>query len=128
MLIFKYKQYFMTYCFVLCNLFMHLRSGPGPVPPRRPGGPPHRAGGGPRGRDRAHRMAGAFCPVGTGPVATRAAGTCPAVTRRRNESRPAARFQNRRKGKRAHMSPSSSFCQVTIQFILATVPCSNHIV
>ena len=37
----------MTYCFVLCNLFMHLRSGPGPAPPRRPGGPPHRAGGGP---------------------------------------------------------------------------------
>lgn len=47
LLIFKYKQYFMTYCYVLCNLFMHLRSGPGPAPPRRPGGPPHRAGGGP---------------------------------------------------------------------------------
>jgi hypothetical protein len=31
----------MTYCFVLCNLFMHLRSGPAPAggaaSPRRPG-------------------------------------------------------------------------------------------
>ena len=46
LLVFKYKQYFMTYCHVLCNLFMHLRSGPGPAPPLWPGGPPHRAGGG----------------------------------------------------------------------------------
>ena len=74
LIIFKCKQYIVIYCHLLCNLFMHLRSGPGPAPPRRPGG-------GPRGRDRAHRMASAFCPVGIGPVATRAADTCPAVTR-----------------------------------------------
>jgi hypothetical protein len=47
LIIFKHKQYFMTYCHLFCNLFMHLRSGPGPAPLRRPGGPPHRAGGGP---------------------------------------------------------------------------------
>ena len=47
LIIFKCKQYIVIYCHLLCNLFMHLRSGPGPAPPRRPGGPPHRAGGGP---------------------------------------------------------------------------------
>ena len=79
LIIFKCKQYIVIYCHLLCNLFMHLRSGPRPRAGR--GGRLTAPAGGPRGRDRAHRMAGAFCPVGIGPVATRAAGTCPAVTR-----------------------------------------------
>ena len=75
-----YCDLFVTFC--VTYLCIYVRA-PGPRPRAGRGGRLTAPAGGPRGRDRAHRMAGAFCPVGTGPVATRAAGTCPAVTRRR---------------------------------------------
>ena len=125
LLIFKYKQYFMTYCRVLCNLFMHLRLGPGPAPPRRPGGPPHRAGGGPARPGPRPSNGRRVLPSWHRPSGDE--GGLPSSDS--EESGPVMRAGPRpgsKTGGRAAMRAPSSFWQVTIQFILATVPCSNH--